>query len=49
MTNVFQKNEAINQEDAEKIIPRAEFRVFGQGIISNLVNKTMWEAHAKLF
>ena len=49
MTNVFQKNEAINKEDAEKIIPRAEFRVFGQGIISNLVNKTMWEAHAKLF
>ena len=31
MTNVFAKNEATSAEEAAKIVPRAEFRVFGQG------------------
>lgn len=47
MTNVFAKNEATSAEDAAKIVPRAEFRVFGQGVI-NLVEKKMWDAGAVL-
>jgi len=49
MADVFAGNEATSAEDAAKIIPRAEFRVFGQGILDNVINKTMWKAHAKLF
>ena len=44
---VFDKNQATSAADAEKIVPRAEFRVFGQGMIG-LVKKTMWKAQAKL-
>jgi len=49
MADVFAENEATSAEDAAKIIPRAEFRVFGQGILDDVINKTMWKAHAKLF
>lgn len=45
---VYDKNQATSAADAEKIVPRAEFRVFGQGILE-LVEKTMWKAQAKLF
>ncbi|MCK5686425.1 hypothetical protein KAJ27_19980 [bacterium] len=48
MTDVYSKNESISAEDAEKIIPRAEFRVFGQGIL-DIVKPAMWKAQAKLF
>jgi hypothetical protein len=43
-----EKNTATSAEEAEKIIPRAEFRVFGQGII-DIVGLSMWNAQAKLF
>ena len=43
-----ESNKATSVEEAEKIIPRAEFRVFGQGII-DIVGHAMWKAQAKLF
>jgi len=48
MTDVYAKNESVSAEDAAKIIPRAEFRVFGQGIL-DIVKPAMWKAQAKLF
>jgi len=42
------KNTATSSSDAEKIIPRAEFRVFGHGIIERVKEK-MWDAKATLF
>ncbi|HAK46021.1 MAG TPA: hypothetical protein DCO79_08910 [Spirochaeta sp.] len=48
MADVFAKNAATSSEDAAKIIPRAEFRAFGQGVIDK-VTLTMWKAQAKLF
>lgn len=48
MTDTVQKNVATSASDAEKIFPRAEFRVFGQGIIEGVKEK-MWEAKATLF
>ncbi|MEJ2056968.1 MAG: hypothetical protein P8X39_03915 [Desulfofustis sp.] len=41
-------NQATSVEEAEQIVPRAEFRVFGQGII-DIVGLSMWKAQAKLF
>ena len=46
-TTVFAKNEATSAADAEKIVPRAEFRVFGHGIIEDVMTK-MWSAKAVL-
>lgn len=46
--SVFDKNTATSISEAEKITPRAEFRVFGQGII-DIVGLAMWKAQAKLF
>lgn len=46
--SVFEANAATSTADAEKVVPRAEFRVFGQGI-AELVEKSMWKAQAKLF
>ncbi len=46
--SISQTNKATSVEEAEQIIPRAEFRVFGQGII-DIVKPAMWEAQAKLF
>ena len=34
MTNPYDKNKAISADEAAKIIPRAEFRVFGKNIIA---------------
>ena len=48
MNDVYEKNKATSAEDASKIIPRAEFRVFGQGIL-DIVKPAMWKAQAKLF
>lgn len=43
-----ESNIATSVAEAEKITPRAEFRVFGQGII-DIVGLSMWKAQAKLF
>lgn len=48
MDTHLDKNVATSSSDAEKIIPRAEFRVFGHGIIEGVKEK-MWEAKATLF
>lgn len=48
MNDVYAKNVSVSAEDASKIIPRAEFRVFGQGILDS-VKPAMWKAQAKLF
>jgi hypothetical protein len=47
MAEVFAKNIAVSAEEAAKIVPRAEFRVFGHGIIE-IVSKKMWDAGAVL-
>ena len=47
MADVFAKNTAVSAEEAAKIVPRAEFRVFGHGIIE-IVQKKMWDAGAVL-
>ena len=48
MATHMDKNTATSSSDAEKIIPRAEFRVFGHGIIERIKEK-MWDAKATLF
>jgi len=48
MPDVFAKNTATSAEDAAKIIPRAEFRVFGQGIIEHVQNN-IWNGKTVLF
>ncbi len=48
MVDVFGQNAATSATDAEKLVPRAEFRVFGQNVL-DIVTTSMWKAHAKLF
>ena len=48
MVDVFAKNVAVSAEDAAKLAPRAEFRVFGKDIIEN-VKEHMWECKAVLY
>ncbi|WP_058910025.1 hypothetical protein [Entomohabitans teleogrylli] len=48
MSTHMDKNIATSASDAEKIVPRAEFRVFGHGIV-DLVKEKMWDAKATLF
>ncbi|BDU73804.1 hypothetical protein [Mesoterricola silvestris] len=48
MADPFAKNTATSAEDAAKIIPRAEFRVFGQGVI-DLVKGNIWNGKTVLF
>lgn len=48
MADVYSKNVSTTAEEAEKIIPRAEFRVFGHDII-DIVKEKMWSAKAQLF
>ena len=47
MNDVFAKPTAVSVGEAAKVIPRAEFRVFGHGIIKT-VQKKMWDAGAIL-
>jgi hypothetical protein len=47
VTDVYAKVTAVSAEDAAKVVPRAEFRVFGHGIIGT-VQKKMWDAGAVL-
>ncbi len=48
MTDVYAKNVAVSADDAAKLTPRAEFRVFGKDIIEN-VKERMWECKATLY
>ncbi|KAF0167152.1 MAG: hypothetical protein FD157_314 [Rhodocyclaceae bacterium] len=48
MVDVFAANQATSAADAAKIVPRAEFRVFGQGVI-DLVKERMWNGKTVLF
>ena len=48
MTDVFAKNTAISADDAAKLTPRAEFRVFGRDIIES-VKERMWDCKAVLY
>ena len=47
MPEPYSKNVATSAEEAAKITPRAEFRVFGHGVI-DIVKQKMWEARAVL-
>lgn len=47
MSDVFAKNTATSAEEAAKITPRAEFRVFGKDVIA-LVSDKMWSCKAAL-
>ena len=48
MSQVTAKNVATSAEEASKIVPRAEFRVFGQGIIEG-VKTRMWNGKTVLY
>jgi hypothetical protein len=48
MADAFSKNTATSVEEAAKIVPRAEFRVFGRGVI-DLVKEKMWNGKTVLF
>ena len=48
MTTVPAKNVATSTEDAAKIVPRAEFRVFGHNIIDGVKDR-MWNGKTVLF
>src|SRR5512141_1316561 len=48
MTDPFARNTATSAEDAAKITPRAEFRVFGKSVI-DLVKERMWNGKTVLF
>jgi hypothetical protein len=48
MSDVFASNAATSAEDAAKIVPRAEFRVFGRGVI-DIVKPNMWNGKTVLF
>jgi len=47
MPDRYSKNAATSAEEAARITPRAEFRVFGQGVI-DIVKQKMWDAKAVL-
>ena len=48
MSDVFAKNQATTAAEAAKIVPRAEFRVFGHGIIDR-VKERMWNGKTVLY
>lgn len=48
MADVFAKNVSTSAAEAEKIVPRAEFRIFGHNIIEK-VKENMWNCGAVLF
>lgn len=48
MTDVFAKNVATTAADAARIVPRAEFRVFGTGVIDTVKDR-MWNGKTVLF
>lgn len=48
MNDVFSTNQATSAADAARIVPRAEFRVFGQGVI-DIVKQLIWNGKTVLF
>lgn len=48
MVDVYARNQATSAADAAKIVPRAEFRVFGRGVIET-VKAHMWNGKTVLF
>ena len=48
MNDVFARNVAVSAEEASKIVPRAEFRVFGTNIIDG-IKARMWNGKTVLF
>jgi hypothetical protein len=48
MSDVFAENVATTAADAARIVPRAEFRVFGSGVIE-LVQARIWNGRTVLF
>jgi hypothetical protein len=48
MADPFAKNTATTAEEAAKIVPRAEFRVFDRGVI-DLVKEKIWNGKTVLF
>lgn len=48
MSDPFVKNTATSVEEAARIVPRAEFRVFGRGVI-DIVKDRMWNGKTVLF
>ena len=48
MNDVFAKNRATTADEAAKIVPRAEFRVFGQGVVET-VRAHMYNGKTILF
>jgi hypothetical protein len=48
MSDVFAKNVATTAADAARIVPRAEFRVFGTGVIDT-VKERLWNGKTVLF
>ncbi|MCI5851907.1 MAG: hypothetical protein MR009_10210 [Sutterellaceae bacterium] len=48
MAEPYAKNQATSAEEAAKIVPRAEFRVFGKDVIEG-VKEHMWKCKAQLF
>jgi hypothetical protein len=48
MSDVITQNRATTAEEAAKIVPRAEFRVFGQGLIAT-VEPRLWNGKTVLF
>ncbi|HQQ77355.1 MAG TPA: hypothetical protein PLB01_08360 [Thermoanaerobaculia bacterium] len=48
MSDPFARNTATSAEEASKIVPRAEFRVFGTGVI-DVVKDRMWNGKTVLF
>ncbi|MDL2060270.1 hypothetical protein MUN46_010015 [Mesosutterella sp. AGMB02718] len=48
MTDAYAKNVATSAEEAARIVPRAEFRVFGQDIVE-AVKEKMWSCRAQLY
>lgn len=48
MSDVFAQNKATSADEAAKIVPRAEFRVFGKDVIEGVKAK-MWNGKTVLF
>lgn len=48
MNDVFARNVAVSADEAARIVPRAEFRVFGQNLIEG-VKARMWNGRTVLF
>lgn len=48
MSDILASNAATSADEASRIVPRAEFRVFGRGVI-DLVKPNMWNGKTVLF